>query len=165
MQGVRMYAVSSPKFPFSHARSLLAVYIRYPVSGLLQRKPLVPRTVALQFIPTGLGWIPDQARNDKIHSSRSGSARRMKAFPGFARATLLLCYVLMMCRGNDYRCDWQQKWVVTAASQPRIRYRLTRRLEADWALEKMRHPPGGHRKMQAPCHPVSCIPNNPRSGR
>ena len=48
MQGVRMYAVSSPKFPFSHARSLLAVYIRYPVSGLLQRKPLLPCTVALE---------------------------------------------------------------------------------------------------------------------
>ena len=48
MQSVRTYGCIVAGIPFFHARSLLAVYIRYRASGLLQPKSLVPCTVALE---------------------------------------------------------------------------------------------------------------------
>ena len=99
----------------------------------------------------------DQAEPDPLQIN--GTSRAKPGMP---------CYVLMMEFSEwGCRCGCWQKWAVINR-----RYclpvnsdiDLIQKLEADWGLEKTRHHPR-LRWMRTPCHPVSCTPSSPRSGR
>jgi hypothetical protein len=98
--------------------------------------------------------------------SRFEPTRRMKACPGFARAALLrFDDEFSWCAADAAVARSERSLTAAADCQSPAAIGFTQRLEADRALEKTRHPPGLRRKMQAPCHPVSCTPSSRRSDR
>jgi len=135
-------------------------------SSLSCTEYLLPCTVALEVQSRREVSRPCSNLRLALWGSRSGSARRMKAFPGFARAALLrFDDEFSRCAADAAVGRSERSLTAAAGCQSPAVIGFTQRLEADRGLEKTRHPPGLRRKMQAPCHPVSCTPSSRRSGR